>query len=244
MPRPVPSPPFEPRRTDPCLCGSGRRFKACCGQLNPDRPPPYGVTVVRGFLDAPTCAAWVANLHGQPRKPLGTLAQPQDWDREMEIDFGSGRITDQVKAGDLRPAIDAAVHRAFSGPIVEASGREFEWFEHPQVLRYEPGGWYGTHADSELYLPRHNAWVRNIDRDMSLLLYLNDDFDGGGLRFTHFNWRLQPRRGDLVFFPSDQRYCHQAETVTRGSRWVIVSWGAFRDGPRVHDVPTPDSILL
>lgn len=237
-------PGFAPRRTDPCLCGSGRRFKSCCGSLATDRAPPYGVSIVHNFLDGTTCAAWIDYLAAQPAKPLATLTAPATADAKLREEFSAGRITDIVKAGTLRGAINDAVARAFRGPVAEHVMGGFEWFEHPQVLRYSPGGRYGLHADAELFIPRFNAWARNVDRDMSLLLYLNEDFEGGGLSFVHFNWLHRPRTGDLLFFPSDNRYCHQAETVRRGERWVIASWAARVGGERVHPAPTPDAILL
>ena len=237
------TPQFRPTRLGPCFCGSGSRFKDCCGSAAPGRPPPYGVHVVHDFLDEAACHKLLEGLKHQPRRPLGTIAQPGDSEL-MEAEYGPGRITDDVEAGDMRETINRHVRRAMEAPIAEAVGRPFAWYERPQVLRYETGGQYIQHADSEILLPGVRAWFKNIDRDISLLIYLNDDFEGGGLEFVKFNYTHRPRAGDLVFFPSDHRYTHQALPVTAGLRWVIVSWSAFADEPKVLEEPIPESIPL
>ncbi|NND43679.1 MAG: hypothetical protein HKN58_00035 [Xanthomonadales bacterium] len=237
------TPTFRPTRLGPCFCDSGKRFKDCCGSVAPGRPPPQGVHVVREFVDPDTCRSLVDYLSGQPRKPLGTIAQPGS-SEFMEAEYSPDRVTDDVEAGEMRGTVNETVKRAMDGPIAEATGRPFAWFEKPQLLRYEPGGRYAMHADSEILLNQPRAWFKNIDRDISLLIYLNDDFDGGTLEFTKFNYIFRPRVGDLVFFPSDHRYLHEAMPVTRGLRWVIVSWAAFADEPKVLDQPIPESIPL
>lgn len=236
---------FVPGAAEPCVCGSGLRFRKCCGSTAADRPPPRGVGIQPGFLDPLTCRAWITYLHGQPRLPLGTVQKPEHGISHFETTrLLAARITDIVKPGRLRRPIERQIQRAYQEVIAPVCGRLFAWFEDPQVLRYQRGGWYRAHADSELLLPDGERWVRGIDRDMSLLLYLNDDFRGGGLSFVFFGYTYRPRAGDLVFFPSDHRYAHQAQPVARGVRWAVVSWAAFTGEPRVRKDPPPASILL
>lgn len=238
-------PNFSPSsRKDPCFCDSGVSFGDCCGAAKRDRPPPHGVGIVPGFLDADTCRSWITRLRRQPALPLGTVEAPDKGISHSETIHGDDRITDLVKAGKLRSDINRQVERAYQDVIAPRCGRRFAWFEYPQVLRYEPGGWYRAHADSEVCSPDGRFWAKGIDRDVSLLLYLNGDYAGGELSFLKFKYSHRPRAGDLVFFPSDHRYVHQAEPVKTGLRWVVVSWAAFADEPRVRDQPPPASILL
>jgi len=220
------------------------RFGECCGSVRTDRPPPHGVGIVRGFLPGDSCKTWIAHFQRQPRLPLGTVEAPDEGIGHLESTHDADRITDIVKAGKLRGHINRQISRAYRAVIAPSTKRRFAWFEYPQVLRYEAGGWYRAHADSEVCMPDGKSWAKGIDRDISLLLYLNDDFEGGELSFLNFNYSHRPRVGDLVFFPSDHRYVHQAEPVTNGLRWVIASWAAFADEPRVRLEPPPASILL
>lgn len=237
-------PRFHAQRTDPCFCGSGRRFKACCGSLAVPREPPKGVHVVPGFLDPAACAAWVGYFETQPRTPLAVHAIDADAPAGLALQHSSGRVTDKVELGERRAEIVTAVAAAFEGPVPATLGRRIEWFENPQVLRYGPGGRYGPHADSEHFLPAEGRWRKVIDRDVSILLYLNHDFTGGELEFQQFNFRYRPRTGDLLYFPSHGHYAHQALPVRSGVRYVIVSWAAFCDEPRVLDLRPSDSIYL
>ncbi len=236
-------PTFAPQRLEPCFCGSGRRFRSCCGSLDADRDPPHGAFRQPGFLDRDTCRAWIEYLATRPGTALGVLGLDRDESRLVEQSTPT-RVTDCVSAGELRAAVNDAVRLAYTTVIPQATGRTFAWFERPQVLRYEPGGWYSIHADSENPVPGKRFWTKHIDRDYSLLIYLNEDFEGGGLELVNFHYRYQPRTGDLLFFPADNRYLHQALPVKSGVRWVVVSWAAFADEPKVHDEPTADSIAL
>jgi len=237
-------PHFNLQRTDPCFCGSGRRFKACCGTLADPRAAPHGVHIVPGFLSKEICRQWIQHLESQPRRPLAVHALDENAPAQLAKEHIDGRITDKVEQGGLADEIVARIADAFRGPVAGACGRMVEWFENPQVLRYEPGGLYGPHSDSDHFLPEENSWKKVIDRDVSLLVYLNEEFSGGELLFRQFNYTYRPRTGDLLFFPSHGHYAHQALAVRHGVRYVIVSWAAWQDEPRVLDLRPSDCIYL
>ena len=144
-----------------------------------------------------------------------------------------------------RPKLSVAdFQRAFEEIIPATVARRIAWFENPQILRYEPGGLYGPHADSDHFIPEEGIWKKVIDRDVSILLYLNQQFEGGELSFRQFNYLYRPQAGDLLFFPSHGQYAHQALPIKLGIRYVIVSWAAFREEPRVLDLRPSDCIEL
>jgi predicted 2-oxoglutarate/Fe(II)-dependent dioxygenase YbiX len=58
-------------------------------------------------------------------------------------------------------------------------------------------------------------------RDMSSVLYLNDDYLGGLLRFPHLNLSIKPPAGCLVIFPSSEKYTHLVERVEKGFRYIV-----------------------
>jgi hypothetical protein len=61
----------------------------------------------------------------------------------------------------------------------------------------------------------------NDSRDMSSVLYLNDDYLGGLLRFPHLNLSIKPPAGCLVIFPSSEKYTHLVEEVEKGFRYIV-----------------------
>jgi predicted 2-oxoglutarate/Fe(II)-dependent dioxygenase YbiX len=235
--------PLDIQRTARCFCGSGARFKHCCGSSDPDRAPPHGVLLRPGFLDPATCREWVALLEAQPRAWLDVVDHEQSTPERIVRRPDPSRVTEKIEPGALREPIDALVRRAF----VEVAAPWFDcrlaWFEQPTVLRYTPGGKYDEHADADVWEgdgpPR-----RVLDRDVSLLLYLGEDFSGGELAFPNFDWRLRPRAGLLVAFPSDERYAHAALPLESGVRHAIVSWAHAIGRPRVRPAPPSDAIAL
>lgn len=137
---------------------------------------------------------------------------------------------------DIRSIADRVV------PVIASAYREaekfydvqVEWFEFPEMLRYAKGGHYVPHADAENWDSRTGRWLRGLDRDLSIIIYLNDQFEGGQLDFPNFGFRIRPRAGLLACFPADHRYVHTARPVESGVRYILVSWAAVRGSVRVH----------
>ena len=238
-----PLPWFKPSASDPCFCRSGHSFGQCCGLRAADRKPPAGVQLVSGFIDPATCSKWVKKLESKPRlrAPVNVINRPGA--RSVDTEENPLRVCSNVKPGVLRKVINDRVAEAFRLAAAK-TGHSVAWFEMPSILRYTSGGYYLRHADSCLVDPASNTWMKIHDRDLSLLIYLNEDFSGGGLSFVNFNYHLRPRTGDLLVFPSDNRYEHQAEVVQSGIRYVIVSWAAINGIQRVCDEPPRGAIHL
>jgi hypothetical protein len=86
-----------------------------------------------------------------------------------------------------------------------------------EMLRYRPGQGFGEHVDV----------IQNTvlaARRLSVVAFCNDDFKGGDLVFPRQGLRIRPEAGMLVLFPSGVAFPHEAEPVTRGTRYAIVAW--------------------
>ena len=227
---------FLPNDADPCFCRSGKNFGECCGSREPNRRPPGGVLVYSGFVDAETCAKWVARLEKQPRQRATVLEMSKSSPNTRVSVVDPTRVCFDVKPGPLRKIIDERISAGYRRAAMQI-GRSLEWFETPRILRYESGGFYQRHADNCQVDKASNTWYKVQDRDLSLLLYLNDDYSGGGLTFINFHFHYRPRVGDLLVFPSDNRYEHQAEKVESGVRYAIASWATLSGSDRVLSGP-------
>ena len=86
------------------------------------------------------------------------------------------------------------------------------------LLKYEPGNKYEIHTDHYTDAPRH----------LSIILNLNQDYEGGDLVFTDQKEnevkRLKLKERTIVFFPSNFMYPHTIEPITKGTRYSIVAW--------------------
>lgn len=239
----IPLPWFNPIPDYPCFCQSGKVFTECCGLDSPDRDPPHGVTAQRGFLDEAICRKWVSKLKSRPIKKSAVHRIEKSTSGYLSTRGDSTRVCTEVNPGTLRKQISDCVGRAFR-EVAAQYGDTVDWFEAPTILRYRPGGYFMAHADSCLLDPASHNWFKVKDRDLSLLIYLNDEFTGGSVNFTNFNYRFRPRTGDLLVFPSDNRYIHEAEKVESGIRYVVVSWATIVGSRRVSDQPPQGVIRL
>lgn len=234
--------PFKPDRREPCFCGSGLRFKHCCGSFADDRKPPHGVHVIDDFLSSNQCKKWLDSARQRPSSWLRVVDPERSTADNTVFMKDPHRITERVDMSSRQLELNRLVRDALRSHILPVFKDDAAWFEPPHVLKYSPGGYYNTHADSHYLDPKSGLWDKILDRDVSLLMYLNGDYSGGALRFDNFNYTLRPRPGMLVFFPSDHRYLHTAEQVTSGIRYAIVSWVALQQ-PRKVCAKAPESAI-
>lgn len=235
---------FQPSRNEKCFCASGQRFKNCCGSHAPDRKPPHGVVVIENYLSAEQCGAIVEIAQRSNHEPLTIVDLENTTADEVVRKLDDGRVTDRVDIAEQQRSLDNIVRNIVTETIEPTQGEKFAWFEQPQLLQYTSGGFYGTHADSENFDAQAEHWRKDLDRDVSMLLYLNDEFEGGKIYFANFDYKIRPKAGMLVFFPSDNRYRHAAEEVTGGLRYAIVSWSALRGTDKVRSAAPDNAILL
>jgi hypothetical protein len=87
-----------------------------------------------------------------------------------------------------------------------------------QLLRYGPGQHFNEHVDE---LPGPSAYGQ---RQVTAILYLNDDFEGGALVLPHQELVYTPKAGSLMLFPSSFCFPHASSPVTRGTKYSVVTW--------------------
>jgi prolyl 4-hydroxylase len=114
--------------------------------------------------------------------------------------------------------------------IAEISDTPVENQERIQVTHYGEGQQFDAHYDSL----RHGGMDRGEsgDRLCTVILYLNDDFEGGATRFPRVHRRVRAERGKAVLFGNltpDRRYTerlswHCGETISRGEKWLSNQW--------------------
>lgn len=124
------------------------------------------------------------------------------------------------------------------------------WKTRGHILRYGDNGILGTHADNDTNYKVTNG-VRYMPRGMvasrqtcGALIYLNDcveteeelngrNFTGGALQFVHLGIKYKPRRGDIIFFPTNYVASHNVERMGKGVRYSYLTF--FGQG--ADDVP-------
>ena len=87
-----------------------------------------------------------------------------------------------------------------------------------RINQYSKGGFMSSHVDNI----HHSHGQQYGYPQVSVLLYLNDDYEGG--EFYVAGTKFEPEKGSAIIFPSNFMYPHEAKVVTKGTRWSIVTW--------------------
>ena len=130
------------------------------------------------------------------------------------------RVCDSV--GFTWPLENPAVH-ALNRRIAAASGTAVGQGEPLQVLRYRPGGEYRPHFDA---IPGFAN-----QRVMTMLVWLNEDYEGGETHFPTPGLKLKGRTGDAILFRNtgadgrrDPAAGHAGLPVTAGEKLIASRW--------------------
>ena len=97
-------------------------------------------------------------------------------------------------------------------------------------LHYPDGTHYWPHIDGQ-YVDGTFVRRSNINRDITCVAYLNDDYQGGEVYFPFFDIEKRPNAGDILMYPGSWQYLHGVKKV-EGVRCAIVIW--FHTSPEMY----------
>jgi hypothetical protein len=116
-------------------------------------------------------------------------------------------------------------------PLADDYGRYWGvgigFYEAFNFVKYEGAGThFKVHAD------HGPAYVTTI----SIVAYVNEDYEGGELYFPRFDLTIKPKAGDVVIFPSTYIYEHASNDMIQGTKYSIVIMTDYNDrgGLRYH----------
>jgi prolyl 4-hydroxylase len=156
------------------------------------------------------------------------------------IDPQTGRhLRNPIRTSDgmAFPFVDEnpAVH-ALNRRIAAVTGTEAAQGEPLQILRYRPGQEYKPHFDAVAGDPNQ--------RILTVLVYLNDDYEGGETLFLKTGLRFRGRRGDALMFRNasadgraDELAQHAGRPVIAGEKLICSRW--IRQRPFLLPPPRP-----
>ncbi len=117
--------------------------------------------------------------------------------------------------------------------IAAATGLPPAVMELTKVLHYAVGQRFAPHYD--FIDPATSGLSREVEargqRLATLLVYLNDDYEGGETDFPAIGLRHRGHRGDALLFANvdlagnpDRRTLHAGLPPTRGEKWLLSQW--------------------
>ena len=206
----------------------------CCGIKKRERNPPAGITIIRDFFEPKALRALEKKLKKLPKAPLGTVDPNAGDTRNIVIRKDPARISETIVTDSASQArLNSMVCTAITEKIQPITRETLTYIEIPHVLYYKKGGKYDKHTDSEQFDPEKNQFYQIKDRHFSFLIYLNDDYEGGNLKFNFLNYMYRPKAGEAVCFPSGHIFTHQSTPVRRGYKMAIATWGIVEEGARI-----------
>ena len=174
------------------------------------------------------------------------LVEPATCDHLMEVaefcQFESATIllgsvnTDVRNSGilplDRRNPIQKAANQLLTTKIAiiqetlaKTYGVQFPQAEACSILRYSPSQQYKRHIDNILLSSRTQEVEQGIPtRDVSIVGYLNDDFEGGETFFDRQNIKVTPKKGSAIVFPAYYTHPHQSIMVRSGRKYSWTTW--------------------
>lgn len=173
---------------------------------------------------------WLVNYAKRAHQDQMGVFDTKKTNETQETQSKIDKKSRDVKCADIEPIlsqIQELLQNSIQHIINPFYGFQIRDSEMPQLLCYEPGGHYKPHIDAEGQWKNPDGtmiWKKTIDRDLSTVLFLNDDFEGGYFSFPDLRIKIKPEPGLLVTFPSSRYFKHQVEPVISGNRYTLVTW--------------------
>jgi hypothetical protein len=201
--------------------------------------PALGINVYRGAIDRATCQSIIETLE----KKLSSNSGPYTWSgayvtTSSEVDLESRNAKDfKFNSTGLGPVSSDneelyGIHSTIFNkvrPCVDDYGnywgvgiRSYEAFN---FVKYEGAG---THF--KIHADHGPTYVTTV----SIVVYLNDDYEGGELWFPRFDLSIKPEAGDIVVFPSTYIYEHASQDMISGTKYSVVIMSDYNDRDGVN----------
>ena len=131
-------------------------------------------------------------------------------DGSLRVDPVRQGQTPRIEYGD-DPYLDALTQRVADFFCVT----NLMCVEPLPLMKYTPGDYFNWHSD----LTSGFA----TQRTATMIMYLNDDFEGGRTCFHNPNIQIQPRRGSALVYNylPEQPLLHCGEPVIAGTKYIL-----------------------
>jgi prolyl 4-hydroxylase len=204
-------------------------------KITPHEFGEYTIFEIRDVLTAQQCDELIALGKAKGMDESAVLSYGTDSTTEMDKSHRKSKHT-WLKDEESQIIQEIA---EYTGML---SSLPIENQEMIQIASYEPGGMFNPHYDACVYEDKEYCDKINKgagQRKLTLLIYLNDDFEGGETEFTTLNLKIKPEKGKAILFASTddkqviyKESMHQGNEVLSGEKWIATKWvhfGKFAD---------------
>lgn len=148
---------------------------------------------------------------------------------------GERRATDYRKAENLSFKKNGKIAKKFNKRLCKILEiEEPEYLEDWIFIKYKEGGEYKEHpdfVDEDLTYAEDDMKKNGGLRLKTVLIYLNDDFEGGETFFPFIDLKIKPKTGKLVIWENilgnlkkNIYSIHAGLPVSKGTKYLILTW--------------------
>ncbi|MEM6956847.1 MAG: 2OG-Fe(II) oxygenase [Myxococcota bacterium] len=157
-------------------------------------------------LSGDACERYIERFHAE-KAELAPIVGPQGEAIDLTLRNNTRIMWDSFEeAAELLDRARPIVPSNFKGQRLVGAN------ERLRIYRYAPGEKHSAHWDTEVELPGRRSRV-------TLVFYLNDDFEGGHTAFPELGESIAPKRGQALCF--QHRVLHTAQPVESGAKFVL-----------------------
>lgn len=162
-----------------------------------------------------------------------------------EIDDISLNLVDDVIEIEREPEFVKPFIQRYQEIIYPLYNRQFSILQnlskhYPRILKiqktYPSGGYHVWHCE-------HNGTKSN--RLLSWILFLNDVEEGGETEFLYQSFRVKPKAGTLILFPSFFTHTHRGNPPLEGVKYLATGWiHLIETDQQMGQPPIPEHLRL
>ena len=125
--------------------------------------------------------------------------------------------------------------------IADNLGLNIKKGEDLQGQKYEPGQYFKEHNDYFSGDAYDKHCLSSGNRTFTFMIYLNEDFEGGGTYFPKLEKTIKPELGKAVVWQNtidgqpQPDTMHEGTTITKGVKYIITSWWRENDWNGAED---------
>jgi len=177
---------------------------------------------------------YVGNIESTVCDVLFSLIKDKQWENDTVrngTDISSQSVDTSYRDSQSIEIPNSEITTLFAEYVV-AVNNNMKWNLDIQscpackVIKYEKGGHIRFHNDGNMFDTEEHGQLKDKTRKLSLVCWLNDDFEGGEFEFfdplNNPESVIKPEKGKLVVFPSN--LYHRVRPVTEGTRYSLVNW--------------------
>jgi len=182
------------------------------------------IAIVKNFASRAICERLIELA--RPRLKAAQTYDPESGNTQYESTRTNSDCQLLLPCGDLVLAlVRARIAALIRIPV--------PFFETATMLHYKPGEVFSPHHDylDDTKPGLSQEIVRNGQRVLTFLLYLNEDFEAGETEFPLAGIRCKGNTGDGLFFwnvspdgSPDRQTIHAGLPPTKGEKWLLSQW--------------------